>query len=324
MKFDQLKQSLKEKVQNIYLIEGEEAFFRFRASEMIKEACLSEPSLNYTRFSGAELKAAGVDSLILALRSFPFMSDKRVIEVFDWYPTASDLKDKSLKQFFSEPTDTSVLIIFNEKSCDALKKNPSVTVVECERADEQLIARFIRSKATKENLIVSTGVCKKIADFCQFDMVRIDGEVNKLIDYCRGTGEIDDAAVELLVTKDADYQIYEMVNLISRKNYTDAYKIIATIRTPSDKQMLIVSLYNHFRRMFYCATTKGDNATIAENLGVKEYAVKKAGEQAAAFSPKRLKTIVDKLSESDAAFKSGLKPIDNVFSECIFCILTDE
>ena len=153
--------------------------------------------------------------------------------------------------------------------------------------------------------------------------MKIDGEVNKLIDYCKDKVEIDEKAVDLLVTKDADYQIYEIVNFISRKDYTDAYKIISEIRTPSEKQMLIVSLYNHFRRMFYCLTTKGDNADIAAKLGVKEFAVKKTKEQAAKFSAKRVKVIMDKLAEGDAAVKSGIKSIDGAFSECIFTILTD-
>ena len=323
MKFEQLKQSLKEKIEAVYLIEGEEIFFRTRAVEMIKAACLSEPDLNLTKTTGADIKSDGTDALIMSLKSVPFMSEKRVVEVTEWYPTAQELKDKFLKEYFSAPDETSVLIIINEKSADQLKKISSVTVVECARADEQLITRYIRSKATKANLIISASVCAKIIDCCQCDLVKIDGEVDKLIDYCKDKSEIDEKAVDLLVTKDADYQIYEIVNFISRKDFTNAYKIISEMRTPSEKQMLIVSLYNHFRRMFYCLTTKEDNASIAEKLGVKEYAVKKTKEQAVRFSAKRLKVIIDKLAASDAAFKSGAKSIDGVFAECIFTILTD-
>ena len=323
MKFELLKQSLKTNIANVYLVEGVETFFRMRSVEMIKSACLSEPDLNYTRITGAELKAEGADKLIMSVNSFPFMSDKRVVEIAEWYPTAADLKDKALKEYFSAPTETTVLIVVNERSSDQLKKISSVTLVECDRADDQLIMKYIRSKATKAGLIVSSSVAQKIIDYCQSDLVKIDCETDKLIDYSKDNSEITEKAVDLLVTKDADYQIYEMVNCIAGKNYSGAYAIISDIRTPSDKQALLVSLYNHFRRMFYCATTKGDNATVAALLGVKEYAVKKSREQAAMFTPKRLKRITDKLAESDAAFKSGIKPIENVFNECIFTVLTD-
>ena len=323
MKFEQLKSSLASFVERIYLIEGEEAFFRARAAEMIKNAAMTEPDLNYALFSGADIKQSGGDDLVVALRSCPFMSENRVVEVSEWYPSASELKAKSLKDCFSEPSDTSVLLIVNEKPCDALKKCENVTVVDCSRADLQLIVRFIRKKAGQANLIVSTSVAEKIAEFCQFDMVRIDGETNKLIDYCKDKSEIDMASVELLVTKDAEYKSYEIVNFIAGKNYTNAYKIISEMRTPGEKQMLLVSLYSHFRRMFYCATTKESDLAVADKLGVKEYAVKKSREQAAYFSPKRLKVVMDKLAQSDADFKSGKKLIDNVFYESVFTVLTE-
>ena len=107
-------------------------------------------------------------------------------------------------------------------------------------------------------------------------------------------------------------------------NAEKKYSILgAEFLTPGDKQMLLVSLYNHFRRMFYCLTTKEGNATVAEMLGVKEYAVKKTREQASKFTAKRVKAIVDRLAAADAAFKSGEKSIDGVFNECVFAILTD-
>ena len=323
MKFEQLKQTLKNGVEPIYLIEGEEAFFRNRASEMIKEVSLSEPSLNYASYTGADLKTQGADVLVMALRSCPFMSDKRVTEVFEWYPSAADLKSKTIKEYFAEPSDTSVLMIVNEKPCEALKKAPSVTLVDCARASEELLVKYIRSKTNKNQLIISTSVCEKLINYCQFDLVRIDKETDKLIDFCRDRAEITDDAVEKLVAKDNDYKIYEIVDFIAGKRYTEAYKIISETRTPSDKQMLLVSLYSYFRRMFYCVTSKEDNAAVAEKLGVKEYAVKMSRKQASSFTPKRLKLVMDKLADGDAAFKTGVKPIDNVFNECVFGILTE-
>ncbi len=323
MKFENLKQSLKDGVMPIYLLEGEETFFRMRAQEMIKETCLSEPSLNYSSATGQEIKTQGVDSLVMALRAYPFMSEKRVAEITEWYPTAAELKSKSLKEYFDRPSETSVLVIVNEKPCDALKKQPSVTVVDCSRASEELLVKYIRSKATKRNVVVATSVCSKIIEYCQFDLVRIDKELDKLVDYCADKSEIDAQSVDLLVEKDDDYKIFEIVNFIAGKRYTEAYKIISETRTPSEKQMLIVSLYSHFRRMFYCSVTKEDNASIAAKLGVKEYAVKMSKQQAASFSPKRLKKVMDVLSQADSAFKTGEKPIDNVFYECVFGIMAE-
>ena len=73
IRFENLKKSLAETIYPVYLIEGEDAFFRERAVDSIKQAALKEPDFNYTRFSGADVKAEP-DKLLMDLRSFPFMS----------------------------------------------------------------------------------------------------------------------------------------------------------------------------------------------------------------------------------------------------------
>ena len=322
MKFENLKQSLTGGVAPIYVIEGNEPFFKTRAVEMIKAACLSEPSLNFTRFTGADIKEQGLSALSVAIRSCPFMSDKRVVEVVDWYPTATDAKSKDFKDLFSGAIDTSVLIVVNEKPCDVFKKLGAVTVIECDQASDELITRYIRSKTNKAKVIISTSVCSKIIAYCKRDLTRIDAETDKLIDYAKDKDEITDEAVELLVTKDVEYKVFEMVEFIVKKDYEKAYKIIEEARTPVDKQMLLSMLYGHFRRMFYCMTDKSSDLAVAQKLGVKEYAVKMTRKQSKGFSARRVKLIMDKLMQADAAFKSGKNTIDAVFTECTLYILT--
>ena len=53
MKFTQLAQSLKEKLEPVYLIEGEEAYFRDHAVRAIREeAGITQPLLNDVRVEG--------------------------------------------------------------------------------------------------------------------------------------------------------------------------------------------------------------------------------------------------------------------------------
>ena len=68
--------------------------------------------------------------------------------------------------------------------------------------------------------------------------------------------------------------------------------------------MLIGMLYSHFRRLLYTAITPQYDRMPAD-LGVKEFAVRKAKEQAGKFTPKKLKKICDGLQETDFDIKSG-------------------
>lgn len=322
MKFENLKSSLKEQIYPIYLLEGEEEFFRDRGEELILSATIEERQLNLATFEGSSLKQ-GTENLVNLLASCPFMSNKRAICIREWYPTAQDLKDKSLKAYFKNPFDTACLIINNSKKCEALKKIESVTLVDCQKGSIEFISKFIRSKCTNANLIISTSTCKLIAEFCQYDMIRINGEVEKLIAYKFSKDEITDDDVEKMVTKTQEYKIYEMVSYIANKNFDSAYKILQELNNVSDRQMLFVSIYYHFRRLFFVSISNKSDSELAEILGVKEFAIQMAKRQAKSFSNKRLKHIMDKLSECERGFKSGLITFDGAFYESVFNVLCE-
>lgn len=303
------------------MIEGEEVFFLNRSVQIIKEFC-SIFDVDETNMSGSDFKSDGFDGFIASLESFPFMSEKRLMVVREWYPTAQDMKNKALAAYLANPTETTILLVVNQKANEQLKKLDCVSVVDCSRASDDVIIKYIRSRTNKAKVIISSSVCQTLIDYCQGDLTRIDTELTKLIDYAASSSEITEQAVKALVAVDKDYQVYEMVNMIARKNYSEAYKIISETKTASEKQMLLSSLYGHFRRMFYCACSKEDNLSVANMLGVKEYAIKKTREQLSNFSVKKIKIVLDKLSQADADFKSGETTIDSVFDRCIFSILT--
>ncbi len=323
MKFDQLKNSLKEEISSVYLLEGEEAFFRERGEDLIKNAVMQEPELNYARFEGSTFKQTGFEALVSSLACCPFMSEKRVITVTEWYPTQQDLKDASLKAYFEAPFDTAVLIIINSKKCEALKKLSSVNLVDCARATGELVSKYIRSKTNKAQLIISTKVCQLLQEYCQNDMTRIDLEIDKLIAFKQGEDEITEKDVELMVAKTIDYQVYQMVAFIAEKKYTQAYKVIQDLTTISEKQLLFVSIYYHFRRMFFVSISTESDKELAQMLGVKEYAIVKARQQASSFSAKRLRKILNKLSQLDGDYKSGKLLFDNAFLSAMFTVLTE-
>ena len=76
-----------------------------------------------------------------------------------------------------------------------------------------------------------------------------------------------------------------------------------------------------FRRLFFIATTTSNNSEIAELLGVKEYAIKKAREQVKNFKIKALKQAVDTLANYDYYVKSGKILVGNAIFLEVFKIM---
>lgn len=302
MKFRELKRSLSNGVEKIYLVSGEDAYFVSYSVKLICDRCLSEPDLNLTVFDGQEVKG-NPDKLTSALVSYPFMSEKRVVVVKEYYPLAADIK--ALASYFADPCETTVLIICDSQPSENLAKQKNVTFVDCAKGDALLLTGWISNRVRGAGGSISSVAAEKLIDFCDRDMTRINGETEKLIAYAAG-GQVNEADVDALCVKDTDYKLYEVVDFIASRRYEKAYESFTEmLESAGDGQKLFVSLYYHFRKLLFAALSSESDAVLAGYLGIKEYAVKKAREQARRFTPKRLKAAMDKLAEEDSLFKQG-------------------
>ena len=323
MKFRELKNSLATSLQDIYLIEGEDAFLRENALRLIKEKALSEPDLNLTNLSGQEIKA-DAELFLTAVQSYPFMSEKRYVVVRDYYPTATELKGKVIKKVFSEPCETTVIVIVNSEKCEPLKKIDGIEIVDCAKADSQLINSFVRNKALKCGVVVSEDALSTLSEYCSMDLTRINGEVDKLLNYVGDNGEILKEHVEILVNKDTDFEIHEFTEAVAIKNYDKSFEILSDLTQKNqDKQKLFISIYYHFRRLLHACVSKCTVSELAEALGVKGFVAQKVREQASKFKARRLKQICDKLSYYDSAFKSGDISVDTALFNSVLCAMME-
>lgn len=313
MKFKELKKSLSSNISPIYLVCGDDAFLLERATKLIIDACQIDESLNLSKFEGGEVKNNG-DKLISALTCYPFMGDKRVVLVREYYPLTADIK--VLKPYFDNPCETTVFIVANISSSENLAKAPNVTFVDCAKGDAEIAAIWIKSQAKSAGITISPQAVDKIIDYCYADMTKINGEIQKLVAYALTKGSIDELDVEALCVKELDYQTYEVVEFIASRNYEKAYACLAEMMTTTgDGQKLFVSIYYYFRRLLYCAISTLSDGEVAKCLKIKEFAVKMSRRQAKSFSTKRLKQLVDALTLYDEQFKQGkLEPTSAVWN----------
>lgn len=319
MKFKDLKKSLATNISPIYLVCGDDAFLLERSIRLIIDACNIDESLNLSTFEGAEVKGLP-EKLLATLTCYPFMGDKRVVLLKEYYPLAGDIK--GIKGYFENPCDTTVFVIANLSKSESVLKLPNVTEVDCFKGDSQVGEIWIKSETKRAGLTVTQGAIDKIIDYSNADMTKINGEIQKLVSYALDKGEITEEDVELLCVKEMEYQTYEVVEFISAKKYENAYKCLTEMMTVSgDGQKLFVSLYYHFRRMLYSALSPLSDGEVAKILKVKDFAIKIARRQAKAYPIKRLKQIVDSLGEYDEKFKQGLVEQNSAVWNAIFNIL---
>lgn len=320
MKYADFKKSIDlGESRSIYLFEGEDVFFSNKGISLLKDTFVTEPELNFTVFSGDVTEK----DLFSALSSYPFLSQKRITVIKEFYPN-KDFLSGSIKEYFDNPFSNSLLIIQNLKTSDVLKKFPSVTVVDCSKADAQVIISWIKNQGKENGVIFPDSSARLICEYCLSDMTRISTETEKLISYALKTGSISDQDVEELVSKDTEYKVYELTDAIGKKQFEKAIGIVNDLLSKGETyQRLIVSIYNYFRRLLHVAISDRSNSQTAQDLGVKEFAVQKMKQQAGSFRIKALKNAVDMLSEADYKIKSGIIDDETAMWMSLFKIMTE-
>lgn len=307
MKFTELKDSIKEGAKQIYLLEGEDAYFRLKGEEMIKDAFLEMPELNYSSFEGENLKGSALNSLVAALKNYPFMAEKRIVKVTDFYPTESEF-DSYLKPLFEDFPQSSILLIVNhggKKGVD-LKRKKSVTFVDCGKAEPESVARWAYISFKRAGITCSAAACENLAAYCVYNMSRVAVEVQKLIDY-KVSGELTMAEIDDLVYKDADYRIYEMTNAVARRDFTKYCIISADLKSKGfDDISILNGLLSYFRTLFSAQSSNLSDSAYAKENGLKEFAVKKNREQAQMIGANNLQNYINLIYRSIADIKNGI------------------
>ncbi len=307
MKFTELKNDIAEGARGIYLLEGDDAYFRMKGEELIKSAFLQMPELNFSTLDGESLKGARLTELTSAVQAVPFMSEKRVVKVTSLYPNESEYENYLKKTFENFPPD-SVLIIVNAESKKGvdLKRKGCITYVDCNRSDEEMVAKWAYLTFKRAGISASVDLCNTIASYCLCNMSRVALEVEKLIDY-KKEGTLTREEVDELVYKDADFRIYEMTNAVARRDFTKFVTIENELcRKDGDEAPLLSGLFSYFKNLLTICSSRQSDAELAKLLKMKEYGVKKSREQAQAIGEEKLKEYVTAVYDAISGLKGGL------------------
>lgn len=298
--------------QSIYLFEGEEGYFREKGEMLLKARFLQEPTLDYISFDGASLKGDKLSEIVDALNAFPFMSERRIVRVTEFYPTEKEYETYLRGAFENPPTSGMLLIVNSAKPKTGgatLSKKPNVTYIDCGKSDEETIKKWIYLTCKKEGVYADGVTCGKLAVYCNLDMARIAKETEKLLSYCQAEKieRLTDEIVDALVYPDAEYKLYELTNALARKNHGSFMKILNELAVKGyNEHSLMSSLASYFKGLYEVSCMKGSDGEIAAALGIKEYAVKKNREQAAKFQKGELLRVYNGVYQAISDVKCGV------------------
>ncbi len=283
----------------VYAAIGDDAFLISSAVKML-ERLVDMPEINSACYGDS----SDIDAMILQYGQLPMMSGKKLMKC-----EMENMPPKTLERFLKyvhhSPNPDTLVIFAAQKLPACLAANAGkYTVVDCARLDEKMTVKWIAAQAAKRGASISVDAAHLLANYCLCNLTRIEVEFEKLCEVAYGR-MIEESDVAAYVVPDGDYKIYELSDALAKKDVKRTYAVYDSIIVNTAPVAVIGTLYGHFRRLLYAAVSKCDRELLARYLRVKPYAMEMAARQAKTYTPKRLKKIVDRLSQIDADFKSG-------------------
>ena len=325
MTYDALEKELNSgKLNSLYLFYGEERFLLDNALKKIKKNFGEMlQGINYIL-----LDESSIDNLIYDIESPAFRYDKKLIIVKDSGLFKKDGRKKSgtpiqekIASYILENSDVieeSVILVFVEETVDknsvfeAINKKGIVCQFD-ELNQTQLIKKLKQiSNAYKVN--ADENVLAYLIDVSGTNMQFLINEIRKLIEYAGENGTITKDSIDKLAIKQIDSVVFELTDNLGARNIKKALEILDNLIYQKEPlQKILITLYNHFKKLYLCKIAVKLNKDIVISIGLKPnqtFLVTKYKKQCTSFTESELRDILREFTNLDYSSKNGKLDID--------------
>lgn len=170
------------------------------------------------------------------------------------------------------------------------------------------LERWVVQHARQIDVQLARGVATDLASFIGPDLRLLDSEMNKLAVYA-GDRQVTQDDVRLLVPYAQDANIFDMVDALGHRRTAQAFRLLAQLRNEGAHPLyLLTMIVRQYRILVQVKDLmeKGlDGENISRRIKLHAYPTKKAMAQARQYSGQQLRSIYDRLLDTDVAIKTG-------------------
>lgn len=311
MKFTDLKRALRNSIEPIYVCFGDDRMVIGIAVSHIIEATKGElPEFDVATFND---KSSATD-ILESLYTLPLSAPKRVTILKDF--SAKGIVD-ILGEYAKNPNKSSVCVITTSEQINL----SDATLVDCNRLDKSILMAKVSKELADRDCTIDSQALSVLVDYCDNDLGRIMQESFKLASL----KHIKLSDVTDNTSKSENYNVFTLTEALGKKNAKEALKVLDSLLQADGGKGVISAIYNHFHRLLYIAVNPAlsDNE-VAEQLGVKSYAIKVSRPQVKYFGVRRIKDILDIIREADFATKTSWASVDTYAYYIVLNILNSK
>ncbi len=323
MTITDLEKELKQaKLNSLYLLYGEEVFLLESNLKKIKKL-FGEivPGINYI-----QIDDTNIDNLISDIETPSFGYERKLIIVKNSglfkkegkrkSAKITELKEKVTEYFKKNISDIKEynLVVFIEEDIEknALYKIIDKEGIVCnfEKLKPADIIKRLKAISNAYKVNIDNETLKYLIEECGTSMQDLINESRKLIEYAGENGTVKKQDVDLLCIKQIEAVIFTLTDSLGKKDIASAMQTLKNlIYNKEPIQKILITLYNHFKKIYFTKIAIEQNLNLAEALDLKPNTLFLAGKyktQALYFKTEELKKILEELILLDQNSKIGL------------------
>jgi len=241
---------------------------------------------------------------------------------------SKELKDK-INDYLKDNIDMindSVVLVFVEEEAE---KNSIFNTIEkigqvCNFEEQKPFQIIKRLKIICNNykVDVDENTLQYLIECCGTNMQDLINETRKLIEYAGENGKFQKQDIDKLCIKKIESVIFDLTDNLGQKKIKEAMEVLYNLIASKEPiQKILITLYNHFKKLYFVKIAVANNKDVATSLNLKAnqmFLVNKYKLQAKGFKISELRKIIQELQDLDYKYKIGLIDL-NVGLEAILC-----
>lgn len=293
----------------IYLIVGADELKREFVFGRLNErmAKLGDLDFNKDVFQGGAL---GVDDLIGACNTLPFMSEKRLVVVHDADKMKKPVQE-ALISYLDAPNDTTVICLVAEKLAKntrlykVIAKVDKKAVIECAPQSARELPGQVQKFAASKGVTITRPAAEELIALVGESTVHLDGELAKMAIALGKGAVIDVAEVQAYVARVAEPKPWHLSDALAARDARACATLLARMSAQSPFGLLTMCV-NRIRDLLVAKDLRGQGSSaLASALGKPDWQVRNLPRWADGFSERELEAALISAAACDQAMKSG-------------------
>lgn len=314
------KQLKNKELHSLYLLYGQERYLLETIVKKIK-VLFGETikGINYIEIDDTNIK-----ELIPNIETPAFGYEKKIIIVKNTGIFKREVKKKSaevaalkekIQEYFQENKQIlqqTTILVWIEEEVDKGKlltifEEMDAIICNFEYQKPNQIAARLKAICQAYHIQIDDATIKYFIENVGTNMQDLINEIRKQIEYAGENGSITKDAIDKLAIKQMDSVIFDLTDNLGKRNITEAMNVLNNLIYAKEPiQKILITLYNHFKKIYVTQLAISQNKNVAEALNLKPnqmFLTTKYQAQSKYFKHEELTNILKELILLDANYK---------------------